>query len=205
MGCYGKHVLPRLVDRFLGTAEAEETRARVCAGLSGDVVEVGFGSGRNLAHYPTEVGGVWAVEPSEVARRLAEPRVADAGLPVTWAGLDGQRLDLPDERFDSALSTWTLCTIPDATAALRELRRVLRPGARLHFVEHGASPDPGVRRWQDRLQPINGRIAGGCHLERPIVELLQAGGFEVTDLRNYYAKGDPKPFGYRYEGVAVRP
>ncbi|HVF20057.1 MAG TPA: class I SAM-dependent methyltransferase [Mycobacteriales bacterium] len=204
MGLYAKHVLPRMIDKLLGTAEAESTRARVCGGLHGDVVEIGFGSGRSAAHLPAGVTGLWVVEPSATARRLAEPRTASAPVPVEWAGLDGQRLDLPDARFDTALSTWTLCTVPDATAALRELARVLKPGGTLHFVEHGASDEPGVRRWQERLQPINGRVAGGCHLERPIAELITSAGFDMVDLRNYYAKGDPKPFGFRYEGIARR-
>ncbi len=202
MGLWTTHVVPRLADCFLGMKGPTEARARVCAGLAGDVVEVGFGSGRNVTHYPAAVTGVWAVEPSEVARRLASPRIEQGTTPVTWAGLDGQHLDLPDNRFDAALSTWTLCTIPNVEAALGELRRVLKPGAVFHFVEHGRSPDPAVHRWQQRLQPLNGRIAGGCHLERPIADLVSGAGFEVEELTTAYAAGDPKPFGYTFEGRA---
>ncbi|HVE64911.1 MAG TPA: class I SAM-dependent methyltransferase [Mycobacteriales bacterium] len=202
MGPWSTYVVPRLADFFLGMKGPTEARERVCTGLAGDVVEVGFGSGRNTAHYPAAVTGVWAVEPSEVARRLAARRLREASTPVTWAGLDGQRLDLPDDRFDAALSTWTLCTIPDVEAALSELRRVLKPGGVFHFVEHGRSPDASVHRWQQRLQPINGRLAGGCRLERPIADLVTGAGFELESLTTSYAKGDPKPFGYTYEGRA---
>jgi len=202
MAFYRTHILPRIVDKALGTKEATEARRSLCGGVHGDVVEIGFGSGRNLEHYPTAVTGVWAVEPSTTARRIAQARVSEARMPVTWAGLDGERLDLPDGRFDSAVSTWTLCTIPDVAAALAEIRRVLKPGGVLHFVEHGRSPDAGVRRWQQRLEPINKRIAGGCHLQRPIADLITDAGFGIDALETYYAKGDPKPFGYRYAGQA---
>ena len=134
MSWWRKQVVPRAVDCFLGTAEVARLRQRACAGLTGDVVEIGFGSGRNVAHYPRKVKAVWAVEPSDVAWRKAQPRIDAATAEVRRAGLDGQALDLPDDRFDSALSTFTMCTIPDLDAALAEVRRVLRPGARLHFV-----------------------------------------------------------------------
>ena len=178
-------------------------RQRACAGLIGDVVEIGFGSGRNVAHYPPEVKAVWAVEPSDVAWRKAQSRIDAAAADVRRAGLDGQALDLPADRFDSALSTFTMCTIPDLDAALAELRRVLRPGARLHFVEHGRSPDAGVARWQDRLQPIHGRIAGGCHIDRPIGEHLERSGLRIDSLETFYEKG-PKIFGYISLGWACK-
>jgi len=126
-------------------------------------------------------------------------------VPIHTAGLDGRRLDLPDERFDSALSTFTLCTIPDVDAALREVLRVLKPGGAFCFVEHGRSPEPNVARWQRRIEPVNRRVAGGCHLTRPIDELIVHAGFEIEALDNYYAKRDPKPVGYFYEGWARRP
>ena len=176
-------------------------RQRACAGLTGDVVEIGFGSGLNVPHYPPEVTAVWAIEPSDVAWRKAQARIAARDVDVRRAGLDGQALDLPAERFDSALSTFTMCTIPDLDDALAELRRVLRPGAALHFVEHGRSPDADVARWQDRLQPIHGRIAGGCHLDRPIGDHLERSGLQIETLDTFYEKG-PKPFGYISLGSA---
>ena len=202
MGFYREHVLPRIVDKVMSTKETRRIRERICADLAGDVVEIGFGSGHNVPYYGPQVTGVWAVEPSLLAQRIASKRVEPSPVPVTYAGLDGQRLDLPDDRFDTALSTWTLCTIPDAAAALRELRRVLKPGGRLVFVEHGRSPDAGVRRWQDRLNPIQQKLGGGCNLNRPIDELIRGSELEIEHLDNFYAEGEPKAFGYLYEGVA---
>jgi ubiquinone/menaquinone biosynthesis C-methylase UbiE len=201
MGWWREQVVPRTVDKVLGVGEVARLRARACAGLAGDIVEIGFGSGHNVAHYPAEVRSVWAVEPSDVAWRIAQPRVRAGSAEVRRAGLDGQRLDLPDARFDAALSSFTMCTIPDLDAALAELFRVLRPGGRLHFVEHGRSPDPRVARWQDRLQPLNGRLAGGCHIDRPVAEHLEGSDLEVERLETFYEKG-PKPFGYCFLGTA---
>lgn len=204
MGLWSEHVLPRVVDRRLGRGQAQAVRARVCAGLTGDVVEVGFGSGLNVPHYPPAVTRVAAVEPSELAWRLAAPRVEAATVPVDRAGLDGQRLPFADDAFDSALSTWTLCTIPDVVAALREVRRVLRPGGRLLFVEHGLAPEPSVQRWQRRLEPVQKRIGGGCHLTRRVDALLVEAGFTVLGMDRSYLPDEPRPFAALYEGVAAR-
>ena len=203
MGLWEQHVVPRAVNVCCGTKQLREVRARVCADLAGEVLEIGFGSGLNAPYYPPAVTAVLAVEPSDVGWGLARKRVAATAVPVRRVGLDGQALPLPDASADAALSTWTLCTIPDGVAALREVRRVLRPGGRLHFVEHGLAPDPGVARWQHRLDPVQRRVAGGCRLSRPIATLLEDAGFTVERLRNEYEKGAPKPFGYLYEGVAV--
>ena len=202
MGWWRERVVPRIVDSALSTSEVRRFRERVCAGLAGDVLEIGFGSGLNLAHYPPGVSGVWAIEPSDLAWQMAQPRIAAAGVPVQRAGLDGQRLDLPDQRFDAALYTYTMCTIPDLDAALAEVLRVLRPGGTLHFVEHGRAPDPAVARWQDRLQPIQYRVAAGCHLDRPIAEHLRRSGLAPVELDTFYAKG-PKPFVFTYLGRAT--
>jgi ubiquinone/menaquinone biosynthesis C-methylase UbiE len=183
---------------------AREVRGRVCAGLGGEIVEVGFGTGLNARYYPSGVTKVWAVEPSRVCMRLAEPRIARAKTPVELAGLTGERLDLPSEEFDGVLSTWTLCTIPDLETALEEMRRVLKPGGALHFVEHGHAPDPDVARWQQRIEPLNKRFAGGCHLTRRIPETIEQAGFVVEHLDSYYFKGEPRPFGYTFEGRAVK-
>jgi ubiquinone/menaquinone biosynthesis C-methylase UbiE len=161
-------------------------------GLTGDVVEIGFGSGLNLPFYPDRVDRVSAVEPSEVAWKLAGKSVDATGIPVERAGLDGQSLPLADASFDAALTTWTLCTISDVATALGELRRVLKPEAALHFVEHGLAPDEPVRRLQRRLEPIQKRVFGGCHLTRPIVPLLENAGFEIKDLDVFYEEGAPK-------------
>jgi ubiquinone/menaquinone biosynthesis C-methylase UbiE len=201
VGWWGDHVVPRLVDRTLQNAEVDELRARVCAGLHGRVLEVGFGSGLNLAHYPAAVTSVSAVEPSDVAWRAASARLDASPVDVRRAGLDGQRLTLADASHDSALSTFTLCTIPDVEAALAEIRRVLRPGGRLAFLEHGLSPEPDVARWQHRLDPWQGRVFAGCHLDRPIAALVADAGFRVGDLSTFYA-ARPRAWGYAYLGWA---
>ena len=203
LGWWGEHVVPRLVDAGLGSEEVGELRARACAGLTGRLLEIGFGSGLNLAHYPDAVTSVSAVEPSDVAWRRAQRRLGDAGgRPVERAGLDGQHLDLPDGCVDSALSTFTLCTIPDLDAALREVRRVLRPGGRLHFAEHGLAPDPGVVGWQRRLGPLQGALFAGCHLDRPIADRVSAAGFALGEVDRFYGPG-PRPFSYLYLGWAT--
>jgi SAM-dependent methyltransferase len=197
-----EQVVPRLVDRVLADEQAGTVRRRICSGLAGDIIEIGFGSGLNVAYYPPAVTGVWAVDPSEVGWRLAQERVARSLVPVQRAGLDGQHLDVPSRRFDGALSTWTLCTVPDPAAALREVARVLRPGGELHFAEHGRAPDDDVARWQDRIQPLYGPLAGGCHLTRDIEALLVDAGFELMELERWYQPGRPKPWVAMYAGRA---
>ncbi|MFI8520866.1 class I SAM-dependent methyltransferase [Streptomyces sp. NPDC085481] len=204
MGFYAKQIVPRIVDVACGADQARDLRRRVCAGLEGEVLEIGFGSGHNVPFYPPAVRRVAAVEPSDVGWRLAAKRIAATTTPVERSGLDGQSLPFPDESFDTALSTWTLCTIPDADAALREVRRVLRPGGALHFVEHGLAPDERVRRWQRRLDPLQQRLLDGCHLTRPIVGLLTTAGFTITELDVFYEEGAPKSLGALSLGIAVR-
>jgi ubiquinone/menaquinone biosynthesis C-methylase UbiE len=201
MGLYGDHVLPRVIN-VLGGLKSQEPMRRTCAGLEGRVVELGFGSGHNAPFYPEAVERVAAIEPADLGWRLAEKRVRAARVPVERAGLDGQSLPFGDDSFDTALSTWTLCTIPDVAAALSEVRRVLKPGGTLHFLEHGLAPDERVRVWQHRLEPMQKRMFGGCHLTRPIVDLLTAAGFTITELDVFYEDGSPKFVGANSLGVA---
>jgi len=203
MGLYGEHVLPRIINVACGLKGAEPLRRRVCDGLEGDVVEIGFGSGLNVPFYPEAVTRVAAVEPADVGWKLAEKRLRATSVPVHRSGLDGQSLPFPHAAYDAALSTWTLCTIPDVATALAEVRRVLKPGGKLHFVEHGLAPDERVRRWQHRLEPAQKRIFGGCHLTRPVVDLLTAAGFTITELDVFYEDGAPKIMGADSLGVAV--
>src|SRR5262249_7879210 len=155
------------------------------AGLDGEVAEIGFGSGLNVPHYPPAVRRVRAVDPATLGRKLAAERLAAAQVEVEFVGLDGQRLPLADHSVDHVLATWPLCSLPRPALALAEIRRVLRPGGALHFVEHGRHPDPQVARWQDRLTPLQRRVAGGCHLNRPIDALVRSSGLELTKLTNY--------------------
>ncbi|MEV6098805.1 methyltransferase domain-containing protein [Nocardia sp. NPDC051981] len=202
MGIYEDRVLPRLVDLCCGSQQMNSERQRVCAGLHGRVVEIGFGSGRNVPFYPDSVQSVSAVEPADLGWRMAAGRLAAATVPVERAGLDGQALPFEDDSFDSALSTWTLCTIPDVEAALAEVRRVLAPGGTFHFVEHGLAPDAGVQKWQHRFNPVQKALAGGCHLDRDIRGLIEAAGFEIRDIDRYYQQG-PKPWVAFSLGTAV--
>ena len=202
MNAYEKHVLPRIVNVVCNMKANDEQRARACEGLSGDVVEIGFGSGLNIPFYPAAVSRVAAVEPADVGWKLAAKRLAATTTPVERSGLDGASLPFADDSFDSALSTWTMCTIPDIDGALRELRRVLKPGGKLHFVEHGLAPDEKVRAWQHRLNPVQNRLFGGCNLNRPTLELLQGAGFEIEHVDVFYEKGAPKFLAAQSLGVA---
>ncbi len=205
MGLYSEQVVPRIVHVACGSKKFEPLRRRVCEGLAGDVVEIGFGSGLNIPFYPASVTRVAAVDPSDVGWKLAEDRLRAATVPVERSGLDGQSLPFADNSYDAALSCWTLCTIPDVGAALREVRRVLKPGATLHFIDHGLAPDEQVRSWQRRLDLLEQRLAGGCHLTRPIVDLLTTAGFTIAELDVFYEKGAPKFVGADSLGIAMSP
>jgi len=202
MGFYDDVILPRCIDKLLSTRPILKARERIVQGLSGDVLELGFGSGLNLPYLPDAVKTLHAVDPSGGARKLAKHRLAASSTHVEFSGLDGQSLQLPDASMDAVLTTFTLCTIPDLARALGEARRVLRPGGKLHFLEHGRSPDLNVARWQDRITPIYRPFAGGCHLNRDISASLRDAGFEITSIDNYYLRG-PKVGTYLYEGRAT--
>jgi ubiquinone/menaquinone biosynthesis C-methylase UbiE len=202
MGLWTEHVVPRIVDVALGTEEVRAVRERVVSRARGEVVELGFGSGPTLPLYPPAVTSVRAVEPSAVARRRGARRIAEASVPVEHVGLDGAHLDLPDDCADTVVSTFTLCTIPDVELALREVRRILRPGGQLLFAEHGLSPDPRTARWQHRLDGLQQRVVGGCHLTRPIDGLIRDAGLRILDLEHEQVRG-PAVATYLYLGAAT--
>ena len=204
MGFYGDRVLPRIINVSCGNKQTAPLRQRVCGELTGEVVEIGFGSGTNIPFYPATVTEVAAIEPADLGWKLADKRLRASGVPVQRMGLDGQRLPFADNSFDAALSTWTLCTIPDAATALQEVRRVLRPGGRFHFVEHGLAPDDRVRRWQFRMEPMHRVLLGGCHVTRPIADLITAAGFTITEIEVFYEDLGPKYASAMSLGSAVK-
>lgn len=203
---WNEYVLPRMTDQLLDNRTVAGYRERAAAKLTGEVVEIGFGSGLNVPAYPKGVTKVIAIEPSTTARNLARERVGATTIPIEFRGLDGQHLPLSDASADSALSTFTLCTIPDAGKALSELHRVLKPGGTFCFVEHGVSPNPRVSAWQNRLNPVQQRVAGGCNLNRRIDELVTNSGFEIQSLDTFEMPGPrlTAPWGYVYLGCATR-
>ncbi|HYN34235.1 MAG TPA: class I SAM-dependent methyltransferase [Ilumatobacteraceae bacterium] len=186
----------------MSSDENREIRSRVCADLDGTVVEIGFGSGLNVPYYPAGVHTVHAVEPASRSVAIAAERIKAGHAHVDHTGLTGERVDLPDASADAALSTWTLCSIPDVDAALAEIRRVLKPGGSLHFVEHGISPDPKVARRQGRIEPVSKPIFGGCHLTRDIPALITRAGFVIDTMTTYQHDKEPRAFGWTFEGRA---
>lgn len=199
---YQRHILPRALDFACGLPMIGRQRQLVVPRAQGRVLEVGIGTGLNMPYYDkTRVSRITGLDPALELQPLARERIAQAGLEVELLGLSADAIPRPDASFDTVLMTYTLCTIPEPLAALHELRRVLVPGGQLLFCEHGRAPDPSVRRWQDRLQPLWGRLAGGCQLGRDIPALLQTAGFALPELHTRYLSG-PRPFTFHYWGVA---
>lgn len=202
MGFYDERILPHLINCACSTKPNRKQREKVVPLATGDVLEIGIGSGLNLPHYDrSKVRKIWGLEPSEGMRRKAARRVAASGLDVEFIDLPGEEIPLDAESVDTVLVTYTLCTIPDAVAALEGMRRVLKPGGQLIFCEHGMAPDEKVRRWQDRLNPGWSRIAGGCNMNRDIPALLAEGGFEITVDERMYIPG-LRILSYNYWGTA---
>jgi ubiquinone/menaquinone biosynthesis C-methylase UbiE len=202
MGFYDNWVLPRILDTMMGMSHVAEERKKALAGVAGDVLEVGFGSGHNLPWYPSAVRRLVAIDPSAQSARLARKRIAAARFPVEYLPLEGEKIDASDASFDSVVSTFTLCTIPDTTAALAQMRRVLKPAGKLFFVEHGRAPDAAVHRWQDRLNGVQQFACGGCNMNRDIQRLVRDAGFEFDEVEQYYMEGQPKLFAFMTRGVA---
>jgi len=202
MGLYDRHILPHLIDFACGMGAVMKARSQIVPLAHGRVLEIGIGSGLNLSFYdPQRVEVVVGVDPSADMQRLARERAARCQVPVEMIALELGQIQAGDASFDDIVCTFTLCTIPDAVAALREMRRVLKPGGRLLFCEHGLAPDLPVVRWQRRLTPLWKPVAGGCHLDRDIPALIAAGGFHIRQLDSGYLKG-PRPMTHVFRGWA---
>ena len=202
MGFYGRYVLPRLIDLAMRNKETARLRAGWIPQASGEVLEVGIGSGLNLPFYSSDVKRVYGVEPSRELQRMARKRAVGQRVSVEFLSQSAEEsLPLPDECMDTVVITWTLCSIPNPPAALAQMRRVLKPGGKLIFIEHGRAPDHGVAVWQDRFTPTWKRIGGCCHLNRKVDELLTQAGFQITGLKTFYLPG-PRPMTYTYQGLA---
>ena len=201
MGLYGRWLLPRLLDLAMRNKEATRYRKKTIPEASGRVLEIGAGSGLNLPFYSSSVTRLYALDPSETLLNMARKKHAPASFAVEFLEGSAEEIPLESRSIDTVVTTWTLCTVPDAAKALREARRVLRPGGTLLFAEHGHAPDPAVQDWQRRLNPLWMRIAGGCHLDRRIDQLIREAGFDIFELENEYLKG-PRPFTYTYCGRA---
>jgi ubiquinone/menaquinone biosynthesis C-methylase UbiE len=202
MGLYDTYVLPHLIGIACGSDDVAEQRRKVVPLATGRVLEVGMGPGLNLPFYnPATVELVWGLEPSEAMRRKAAPALEASDLDVRWIGLRGEDIPLDDHSVDTVVLTYTLCTIADWEAALAQMRRVLRPGGRLLFSEHGEAPDASIRAWQHRIDPVWTRLAGGCHITRPIPRMIASAGFDFVELESAYRPG-PKIASFHSWGVA---
>jgi ubiquinone/menaquinone biosynthesis C-methylase UbiE len=201
MGLYQDHVLPLLIHLSMRQQNLAAYRARVLSAAQGRVLEIGIGSGLNLPYYSTTVEQVIGLDPSPKLLAMAREAARRTSLPLELIENSAETIPLYNRSIDTVVSSWTMCSIPDVQRALGEMRRVLKPEGRLLFVEHGRSPDPGVRRWQDRLTPVWRRVGGGCHLNRPIGELIEAAGFRIERIETGYMRG-PKPMTFMYEGSA---
>jgi ubiquinone/menaquinone biosynthesis C-methylase UbiE len=203
MGFYERRILPWLLDVAMSAKPITYQRRKVVPLAEGRVLEIGMGAGQNLAFYdPAKVSHIWGLEPSAEMRERAKARAAGLSIGLDFLDLKAEEIPLEDRSADTVLVTYTLCTIPDVARALKGMRRVLKPGGRMIFCEHGRAPDEDVRRWQERITPIWKVIGGGCHVGRPIPELIREGGFEIEKMETMYLPSTPRFAGYNYWGTA---
>jgi ubiquinone/menaquinone biosynthesis C-methylase UbiE len=202
MGFYQRWIVPRLINLAMRNRSLDGYRQRTIGAASGLVLEIGVGSGQNLALYGAAVDRVYAIDPSMELLHMARNRIAEARLPVSLIGASAEQLSFADAIFDTIIMTWTLCSIPNPVAALIEMRRVLKPDGNLVFAEHGLSPELRVARWQHRLTPCWKRIGGGCHLDRKMDDLIRSAGFRLHDIETGYMNG-PKLMTFMYQGQAT--
>lgn len=204
MGFYDKYILPKFLDVACGAGPIEKQRQKVVPEAAGRVLEIGIGSGLNLPFYDgSKIEHLWGLEPAEEMRALAKPKADAAPFDVEFLGLKGEEIPLDDNSVDMIVMTYTLCTIPDTQLALEQMRRVLKPGGRMVYSEHGKAPDANVQKWQDRINPFWNKIAGGCNVNRNIAGLMSDAGFQSDDMQTMYLPNTPKFAGFNYWGSAV--
>lgn len=202
MSLYSRHVFPYVLDWLMSQPAFTQAREELLAEVAGEVLEIGFGTGLNLDHYPDSVSRITSVDVNPGVHKLAEKRLQKSSRPVRFALVSGESLPMPDASFDAVVSTWTLCSIPDVESALLEVKRVLKPGGKFYFVEHGLSPDPAVAKWQHRLTPLQKIIADGCHLDRDHLALISGAGLKVISKRQFQAQGLPAVGAFMTLGIA---
>lgn len=203
MGVYSRLIFPRLLELSMQGASMTEYRRQLLSGVTGDVLEIGFGTGLNLPHYSADVTSLTTIDPNEGMGAIARKRIAESPIAVQTKPLSGEALSMADESFDNVVCTWTLCSIPNADKALSEAYRVLKPGGKFFFIEHGLSDEPGIQSWQNRLTPIQRVVADGCHLNRRIDQLVKD-VFDDVEVVSFYAEDLPKVMGYFYRGIGTK-
>ena len=203
MGLYCRHIFPRLMDWFMSGEEFQRLRRELLEAACGDVLEIGFGTGLNLPHYPSRMTSLSVIDPAILLPRRVSQRIASVSFPVEASHVTAEHLPYPDRRFDTVVSTWTLCTIPDPARALGEVARVLTQPGRFLFLEHGRSDDPRIAAWQDRLNPVQNIVGCGCHLNRRIDRLIEESGLKILALDRFQMREVPRIGGTMYRGRAV--
>jgi len=203
MGFYSNSVIPYCIDLAMSGSNLEQYRQKLLTDVTGEILEIGFGTGLNLPHYPQSVTKITTIDPNPGMQKLARSRIKKSQITVDYKVLNGESLPMPDESFDSVVCTWTLCSIPLVEQALLEVHRLLKPGGKFYFIEHGLSQDLSIQIWQNRLTPIQKVLADGCHLNRSINDLVQQQFPNVT-IEQFYAPKLPKVIGYMYQGIAVK-
>ena len=204
MGFYSRVIFPRLCEMALNTPIVEKHRIDVLSAASGEILEIGFGTGLNLPHYPAQVRKITIIDPNPGMHRKAQIRVEQSGIEVDQWLISGEQLPFDEGSFDCVVSTFTLCSIADVSRSIGEVRRVLRPGGRFLFLEHGLSPDPKVQKWQHRLNWLQRHLADNCHLDRDIRQLVSNQPFAKVEATGFYLAQTPRTHGYIYQGVAVK-
>ncbi len=204
MGFYSNVIFPRVLDWVMARGVLAEYRQRVLSDAEGEVLEIGFGTGANLPHYPPHIHKITTVEPNLGMNAVAQKRIKASSIVVENRALRAEALSMPDNSFDTVVSTMTMCSIADLNQALREIHRVLKPGGRLLFLEHGLSSDPKVQAWQHRLTPVTKLLGDGCHLNRNIQRYVETLPFRIFTSKQFYLEGTPKVGGYMYQGVAAK-